>query len=174
MIRLKSLDPPESSSTPDPSNDAPPQESTASASQPQTTPSSNKVPVPEVSEDIPASIEVQERYVWSENFTIVLEKLLSPPVMDKLKQMYEQGPEQPFVSDSGWGSRQAKQEKSEIAEEESPGEITSRGGRGRGRGGRGGRGRDRGGRAGKREDNRRVVTEVCTFSLYIYVAKRGT
>jgi len=116
-------------------------------------------------------VEVQESYVWSENFTTTLEKFFSPPVMEKLKQMYEQGPEPPFVSDSGWGGRQAKQEESETAEEP-PVEITPKGGRGRGRGrgGGGGRGKDRGGRAGKREDNRGIFTEVCTLSFHIHVA----
>ena len=122
---------------------------------------------------MPAPIEVEKGYVWFENFTTVLGKFLSPPVMDRLKQMYEQGPEPPFVSDSGWGGRQAKQEEPEIAGE-SPAEMTSKGSRGRGRGGRGGRGKDRGGRPGKREDNRMVVTEVCTFSLHVHVTKRGT
>lgn len=111
--------------------------------------------------------------MWSEGFTVVLEKFLSPPVMDKLKQMYEEGPEPPFVSDSGWGARQAKEEESEVVEEPLA-EASSKRGRGRGRGGRGGRGRDRGVRAGGREDNRRVVTGVCTFLLRIHVAKRGT
>lgn len=116
-------------------------------------------------------VEVQEGYVWSENFTTTLEKFFSPPVMEKLKQMYEQGPEPPFVSDSGWGGRQAKQEEPEIAERP-PVEKTHKGGRGRGRGrgGRGGRGKDRGGHAGEREDNRRVFTEVCTLSFHIHVA----
>ena len=173
MIHLKSLEPPESSLTPDPSNKAPPQESIASTSQPQTTPSSDPVPVPEVSEEILAPIEVQGCYVWSENFTTTFEKFLSPLVIDRLKQMYEQGPEPPFVSDSGWGGRQVKQEESETGEE-SPAQMSSKDGRGRGQGGRGGRGKDRGGRPGKREDNRRVVTEVRTFSLHIHVAKQGT
>jgi len=168
VIHLKSLEPPESSSTPGPSNDVPPQEST---SQPQAPPVLDPVPVTEVSEDMPTPIEVQEGYVWSESFTTTLEKFFSPPAMDKLKQMYEQGPEPPFVSDSGWGGRQAKQEESEIAEEP-PVERTPKGGRGRGRGrgGRGGRGKDRGGRAGDREDNRRVFTEVCTLSFHIHFA----
>jgi len=118
---------------------------------------------------MPTPVEAQEGYVWSDNFTTTLEKFFTPPVMDRLKRMYEQGPEPPFVSDSGWGGRQAKQEESEITEEP-PVEMAPKGGRGGGRGGRGGRGRDRGSRAGKREDNRRVFTEVCTLSFHIHVA----
>lgn len=122
---------------------------------------------------MPAPTQVQEGYAWSEDFTAVLEKFLSPQVMDKLKQMYEEGPEPPFVSDSGWGGRQQKQEGSEVVEEP-PAETTPKRGRGRGREGRGGRGRDGGARPGKREDTRRVLTEVRNFSLHVHVAKRGT
>ena len=117
-----------------------------------------------------APVEAHEGYAWSEAFTAVLEKFLSPLVTDKLKQMYEEGPEPPFVSDSGWGARQTKQEESEVTEGPSA-ETTSKRGRGRGRGGRG---RDKGTRAGKREDNRRVVTEVRTSSSRIHIAKKGT
>ena len=177
VIRLKSLESPEPPSAPDALNDAPSQESTAPTPQPQITPSTGPVRVPEVTEDVSTPIEAQEGYVWSENFTTVLEKFLSPLVMDKLKQMYEEGPEPPLISDSGWGGRQATQEDSGVTEEppaEPPAETTSKRGRGRGRGGRGGRGRDRGVRPGKREDNRRAVTEVRTFSLRTHIAKRGT
>ena len=170
VIHLKSLEPPESSSAPDAPNDAPPQGNTASTSQPQPTPSSEPAPVLEVSEDVPTPVQAQKGYVWSEDFMVALEKFLSPPLMDKLKQMYEEGPEPPFVSDSGWGGRQPKQGGSEVAEDP-PAETTPKRGRGRGRGGRG---RDRGARAGKRQDDRRVVTEVCTFSLHVRIAKRGT
>jgi len=173
VIHLKSLGPPEPSSTPDALNDGTSQESTAPTPQPQATPSSDPTPVPEVSEEVPAPVEAQEDYLWSEDFTAVLEKFLSPLVMGKLKQMYEEGPESPFISDSGWGGRQAKQEESEVVEEP-PAETSSKRGRGRGREGRGGRGRDRGVRVGKREDDRRVVTEVCTSSHRVRVAKRGT
>ena len=111
--------------------------------------------------------------MWSEDHATGLEKFLSPSVMDKLKQMYEEGPEPPFVSDSGWGGRQAKQEESEVTEE-APAETSSKRGRGKGRGGRGSRGGNRGVRAGKREDGRRVVTEVCTLYLPVHAAKWGT
>ena len=103
----------------------------------------------------------------------MLEKFLSPLVMDKLKQIYEEGPEPPFVSDSGWGGRQAKQEEPEVPVGP-PIETNSKRGRGRGRGGRGGRGRDGNAHAGKKEDGRRVVTDVCTFPPYIRIAKPGT
>ena len=173
VVHLKSLQPPESPSVPEAPNDAPPQGSTASTSQPQPTPSSEPAPAPENPGDVSAPTQAQESYAWSEDFTAVFEKFLSPQVMDKLRQMYEEGPEPPFVSDSGWSGRQQKQEGSEIVEEP-PAETAPKRGRGRGREGRGGRGRDRGVRAGKREDNRRVVTEVCDFSVRVHVAKRGT
>lgn len=170
VIHLKSLDPPEPSSTPSAPNDDPPQGSTASAFQPQVTPPSEPAQALEASEGVSTPTEVQEGYVWSEGFTAVLEKFLSPSVMDKLKQMYEEGPEPPFVSDSGWGGRQQKQEESE-AFGEPPAETASKRGQGRGRDGRG---RDRGGRAGKKEDNRRVFTEVCALSPYVHITKRST
>lgn len=169
MIHLKSLESPEPPSAPGTLKDVPPQENTTSTPQPQPTPPPSLVLISEVSKDVSASAEVQEGYVWSENFVTALEKFLSPAVMEKLKQMYEQGPEPPFVSDSGWSGRQAKQEESEVAEEP-PIEMTSKGGRG----GRGGRGKARGGSAGKRGDNRRVITEVRTLSLHIHVAKWDT
>jgi len=172
-VRLKSLEPPEPSSVSETSNDAPPQGSTSPDPESQTAHSSDPAPIPEVTGDLSTPIGVQEGYVWSEDFTSALEKFLSPPVMDKLKQMYEEGPEPPFISDSGWGGRQTRQDESEVTEEP-PAETTSKRGRGRGRGGRGGRGRDSGARAGKREDFRRIVTEVRPFSLFIHVAKRGT
>ena len=165
MIHLKSLEPPEPSSTPDTVTDVPQPEGTTPAS------SSDRTPVPEVTEN--ASAPMQEDRLWSEDFTAVLGKFLSPLVMDKLKQMYEEGPEPPFVSDSGWGGRQVKQEESEIPDGP-PAETTSKRGRGRGRGGRGGRGRDRNAHAGRREDGRRVITDVCTFSFRIHTTKLGT
>ena len=145
----------------------------ASTPQPQPTPFTEPLRPPEVSEDASAPAEVQEGYLWSENFTAVLEKFLSPPVLDELKQIYEEGPEPPFVSDTGWGGRQAREEESKIVED-SPMETAPKGSRGRGQGGRGGRGKARGGRAGRREDNRRVVTEVRIVSLQLSVAKRTT
>lgn len=118
-----------------------------------------------------ASIELREGYVWSEDYTAALEKFLSPSVINELKQMYEEGPEPPLVSDSGWGSRQARQGESE-ATEETPVESTF--GRDRGTRGRGGRGGNRGLRAGKKEDVRRVITDVRTFFLRIYGTEQGT
>lgn len=173
MVHLKSLEPPEPSSVPDLSNNAPPQESIAPTPQPQITPPPDPAPVSAIAEEASTSTGVQGGYVWSEVFTATLDKFISPAVMDKLKKMYEEGPEPPFVSDSGWGGRQAKQDESQVVKEP-PAETTSKGGRGRGRGGRGGRGRDGGARVWKRGDSRGVVTEVCTFSLHIHVAKLGT
>ena len=174
VVHLKSLETPEPSSAPDALNDATQQESSAPAPQPQTIPPTDLAPISGVSVDAPDPVIVaQEGHIWSEDFTVALEKFLSPLVMDRLKQMYEEGPEPPFVSDSGWGGRQAKQEETEVTDEP-PAEMTSGRGRGRGRGGRGGRGRDRGVRHGTREDNRKVVTEVRAFSLRIRTTKRST
>ena len=170
VIHLKSLESPEPSQVPDVPNDVSPQEGTSSTTQPQAMPLPDPTSLSEDTGDVSTPIEAQGGYVWSEDYVAVLEKFLSPLAMDKLKQMYEEGPEPPFVSDSGWGGRQAKYEESEVTEEASA-EIASKRGRGRGRGGRGGRGGNRGPRAGKREDNRRVVTEVRTFYLCIRVAK---
>ena len=173
VAHLKSLEPPEPSSAPDAHNDATPQESSTPAPEPQTTPSADLAPISGVSGDASGPVIEAQGYVWSEDFTVALEKFLSPLVIGQLKQMYEEGPEPPFVSDSGWGGRQVKQEESEVASEP-PVEMTSGRGRGRGRGGRGGRGRERGVRPGTREDNRKVVTEVRTFSFCNRTAKRVT
>ena len=176
VVHLKSLEPPEPSPAPDTSNDAAPRETPGPTPQSEITPSSSSGPTPVagVSEDASAPVvETQEGYIWSEDFTAALGEFLSPPVIDKLKQMYEEGPEPPFVSDSGWGGRQAKQGESEVVDEP-PVEVASGRGRGRGRGGRGGRGRDRGARPGTRGDDRKVITEVRTFPLRIHTAKGGT
>ena len=172
MLHLKSLGPPESSPAPETLADVPPQDSMSSISQPQVTSSTDQTPVPKDTECPPAPIEVQERYVWPEDHIAALEKFLSPPVITKLKQLYEEGPEPPFVSDSGWRGRQAKQGESSVTEETPIEEMTPKRGRGRDRGGRGRDGSARGSR--KREDDRRVVTDVRTFSLGVHVTKRGT
>ncbi|KAI0959504.1 hypothetical protein AcW1_004311 [Taiwanofungus camphoratus] len=109
---------------------------------------------------------------WPERFTATLAPFLSEETIGRLKDLFLEGPEPPFVSDSGWGGRQAKVGESEEAESSSavaemPQEEPSKrekGKRGRdrgsrgGRGGRGGRGA-RGGRPGGREDHRKVLTD---------------
>jgi tRNA pseudouridine13 synthase len=172
VLHLKSLGPPEPSSVPDASIDVLSQESASTTPQPPATSSSGPVPVLENTGDVSVSIEVQEGFVWSEDYAAVLEKFLSPPVINRLKQMYEEGPEPPFVSDLGWGSRQVRQGEFEVTEE-TPAESTSKRGRdSRGRGGRGGRAGNRGHRTGKKEDARRVVTDVRTFFLHIHITEQ--
>ena len=172
MLHLKSLEPPEPSLVPGAPNDVLPQENTSPTPQPPATSTPDPTPIPEDTKDAPVRIEVQDGHNWSEEYTAVLDKFLSRQVIEKLRKMYEEGPEPPFVSDAGWGSRQARQEESEIVEE-TPVPTTSKRGRGRGRGGRGGRGGNRSLRAGRREDTRRVVTEVCTSYPRIHVAEQG-
>lgn len=116
--------------------------------------------VPVTSEDSP----------WPERFNTTLKALLSEPVIEELKKMYLEGPEPPFVSDSGWTSRPAKDEGSSAAEisneTEAKVDVTDtrgkRGKRGRDRGR--GRGRGRGGGAGKREDTRKVLSDVRLYA----------
>ena len=108
---------------------------------------------------------------WPDSFDTSLAPFLSESLIAQLKQMYLEGPEPPFVSDSGWAGRKTKISEGDEAgpsnekvEEGTEVENTSvakgnRGKRGRGRGrrGRGGEG----GRGGpKVEDTRKVVSEV--------------
>lgn len=115
---------------------------------------------------------------WPERFTATLAPFLSEETIGRLKDLFLEGPEPPFVSDSGWGGRQAKVGESEEAESSSavaemPQEEPSKrekGKRGRDRGSRGGRGGRggrvaRGGRPGGREDHRKVLTDVC-FAVF--------
>lgn len=113
---------------------------------------------------------------WPEQFTAKLTAFLSEETVVKIKELYLEGPEPPFVSDSGWGGRQAKPAEDDNkpegedtpatpeAPEEEPKQGRGKRGRDRGvrggRGARGGRG-GRGGRPGAREDHRRVLTDVC-------------
>nr|GAT59956.1 predicted protein [Mycena chlorophos] len=100
---------------------------------------------------------------WPDRFTTRLSAFLSEEAVGKLKEMYLEGPEPPFVPDSGWGSRPAAGSSTEDAAEPAAEASTSAPaptrGRGGGRGGRGGRGRGRGGRAAGREDHRKVVSD---------------
>ncbi|OSX60298.1 hypothetical protein POSPLADRAFT_1075036 [Postia placenta MAD-698-R-SB12] len=111
---------------------------------------------------------------WPEQFTAKLTAFLSEETVVKIKELYLEGPEPPFVSDSGWGGRQAKPAEDDNkpegedtpaapeAPEEEPKQGRGKRGRDRGvrggRGARGGRG-GRGGRPGAREDHRRVLTD---------------
>ncbi|KAI5125015.1 hypothetical protein M0805_007439 [Coniferiporia weirii] len=113
---------------------------------------------------------------WTESFNTALGQYLSEPLVAQLKQMYLEGPEPPFVSDSGWAGRQTNGPQSTEAgpsqgnvpegnmeaEPTPPSLKSERGKRGK-RGGRdrGGRGRG-GGRKGDRDkpdDPRKVISD---------------
>lgn len=138
-------------------------------------PASTDAPIAQ-SEEKQADVNIEEKAPedtepWPTRFTSALQPFLSEEVITRVKELYLEGPEPPFVSDSGWGGRQTKPEAqgsegTSEAVDAPPAEPekSERGRRGkdRGRGGRGGRGRGgRGGRGGAREDTRRVLSDVC-------------
>ncbi|OCB90878.1 tRNA pseudouridine synthase D [Sanghuangporus baumii] len=108
---------------------------------------------------------------WPESYNNSLGPYLSESLISQLKQMYLEGPEPPFVSDSGWAGRQqnsldpgnddASNDKEgneeAVAEVKAPSK-NQRGKRGRDRGGRG---RGGGGRKGDRTvaDPRKVISD---------------
>ena len=109
-----------------------------------------------------------EEEPWPEHFNASLMLYLSKEQVEELKKIFLEGPEPPFVSDSGWSGRQAKTTQStEDNLSEAPASVepppTDRE-----RGTKGKRGRDRGGRRGgrggwggtTREDHRRVISNV--------------
>jgi tRNA pseudouridine13 synthase len=111
---------------------------------------------------------------WPASFTTRLSPFLSPEKIEDVKKMFLEGPEPPFVSDTGWSGRQAAkakesdgsgsidvEENAETRKEDGGRRGSSR--RGRDRGGRGGRG---GGRS-VREDRRKVTSEVRTLLAHI-------
>ena len=116
--------------------------------------------------------EIQVEEPWPERFTEALKPHLSETAIAQLRALLLEGPELPFISDSGWGSRQARpeeaesEEQSELKEESKEEAVRSRGGRGRnqrgGRGRGGKRGNDGSQRAGpkRREDTRKVISDV--------------
>ncbi|KAI0036796.1 pseudouridine synthase [Vararia minispora EC-137] len=116
---------------------------------------------------------VESNEPWPESFTARLSAFLPSERVAQLKQMYLEGPEPPFISDSGWGERTPRTskdaempigdcEEGQDIETVEP-EADNRGRGKRGRGGRGGRGRGRGGRGGRRpdgrEDSRKVISD---------------
>lgn len=119
----------------------------------------------------PSEERVEDDSPWPDRFTTKLSEFLSPELVEKIKTMYLEGPEPPFVSDNGWGGRQTKLSNAEAGDAdavpeseqpEAPPEKAGSGSRGRDRGGRGRRG-GRGGRGGRhatREDHRKVVSDV--------------
>ena len=133
-------------------------------------------------QEICTSTSVDDPCSWPARFTETLAPLLSATALQQLREMFFQGPEPPFVSDSGWSGRPSQANMpEEVAtvvspapwtreEESAPLETGSlrgkkskdKSGRGRGRGGRGSRG-GRGGRGGHtsdRKDSRRVISDV--------------
>lgn len=104
---------------------------------------------------------------WPDSFTTRLSPFLSTEKIEEVKKMFLEGPEPPFVSDTGWSGRQAAKPKesgssgSINVEENVETRKEDRGKRGSTR-----RGRDRGGRGGRgggrsvREDHRKVTSEV--------------
>ena len=138
-----------------------------------TSPPTSTGKVKETSSDVPAgSVEA-----WPTDFTEKLTPLLSHTVVDKLKELYLEGPEPPFVSDGGWQDRQSKPgngtaeddataepSASKTLESQHPRRKDNMRGRrgkdkiGRGRGGKGAR--------GGRQDNRKVLSDVRIQPIY--------
>lgn len=111
---------------------------------------------------------------WPESFTTRLSSFLSTEKIEEVKRVFLEGPEPPFVSDTGWSGRQnAKAKESggsaSMDVEENVEMRKDNGGkrgsskRGRDRGGRGGRG---GGKSA-REDHRKVTSEVRLYAHII-------
>ncbi|KEP53803.1 tRNA pseudouridine synthase [Rhizoctonia solani 123E] len=125
-------------------------------------PEGPKLPAPP--ETVPEEAETMSGE-WDTNVEEKLAELLSEDVRVQFKQLYEEGPEPPLVSDSGWegrskGETQTGDTTSALEEATEPLEADSGRGRGRSRGRDRGRGRGRGGRGGtRREDTRRVLTD---------------
>ena len=103
---------------------------------------------------------------WPDSFTTRLSPYLSTEKIEEVKRMFLEGPEPPFVSDTGWSGRQAVkanesggsgstnvEENVETRKEDGGKRGSSK--RGRDRGGRG-----RGGGKSVREDCRKVTSEV--------------
>jgi tRNA pseudouridine13 synthase len=111
-----------------------------------------------------ASTALEGDEPWPERFTEALSPYLSEEAIMKLKEMYLEGPEPPFVSDSGWGGRSTAKDGSNAEAGPSSANESTSGGRGRGRGrgqrGRGGRGGKGGSRPEPRPDSRKVLSDV--------------
>ena len=123
---------------------------------------------------------------WPTKFTETLTPLLSPSAIEKLREMFLQGPEPPFVSDNGWGNRESQAGDGITAQDvtadsslsETP-ELQNTRGKGNKKGRRdrdkSRRGRDGRRARGGREDNRKVLSDVRiqpilrVVFLYIYL-----
>src|SRR6267154_299002 len=121
-----------------------------------------------------SSKQVSSIKPWPDSFTTRLSPFLSTEKIEEVKKMFLEGPEPPFVSDTGWSGRQAAKAKESdgfgsIDVEENVETRRENGGkrgsskRGRDRGGRGGRG---GGRS-VREDRRKVTSEVRVLLAHV-------
>jgi tRNA pseudouridine13 synthase len=111
---------------------------------------------------------------WPDSFTTRLSPFLSTEKIEEIKKMFLEGPEPPFVSDTGWSGRQATKAKDgdgsgSINVEENVETRKEDGGKR----GSNKRGRDRGGRRGRgggksvREDRRKVTSEVRILLAHI-------
>lgn len=131
---------------------------------------------PEVLDKAPgeSSKQASSTVPWPESFTTRLSPFLSTEKIEEIKKMFLEGPEPPFVSDTGWSGRQAAkanesggsgsinvEENVETRKEDGGKRGSSK--RGRDRGGRGGRG---GGKS-VREDRRKVTSEVRALLAHI-------
>ena len=111
---------------------------------------------------------------WPDSFTTRLSPFLSTKEIEEVKNMFLEGPEPPFVSDTGWSGRQAAKAKESGGSGSMDGEenVETRKENG-GKRGSSKRGRDRGGRGGRgggkpiREDHRKVASEVRALSAHI-------
>jgi tRNA pseudouridine13 synthase len=122
--------------------------------------------------DVPAAEATDADEPWPARFSAALSPYLSEEAVVKLKDMFLEGSEPPFVSDSGWSARGTVEgsESSAPPTEETVPEARGRGrGRGRGnRGARGGRGGRGGGRPEARPDHRKVLSDVRTSLSRVY------
>jgi len=111
---------------------------------------------------------------WRDSFTSRLSPFLSTEEIEEVKKMFLEGPEPPFVSDTGWPGRQAAKAKesggSGSVDVEETAETRKENG---GKRGSSKRGRDRGGRGGRgggksvREDRRKVTSRVRVLLAHI-------
>ncbi|EPQ59476.1 tRNA pseudouridine synthase D [Gloeophyllum trabeum ATCC 11539] len=110
-IHLKDIGPPDASAVygqkkikDAPSTDVPMDGVESTAPAPST-------PAPEPTADPqppPAPAPAPAEPIWPDSFTDRLQPYFAPDKLDALKKMYLEGPEPPFVSDSGWGGRKPK------------------------------------------------------------------
>lgn len=169
VIHIESLEIPKSENKTDPAGAG----DGTQTSTPTSTERKDCANMDQVAEDMESEkVEMPKEEPWPERFDEALKPHLSETLIGQLRVLFLEGSEPPFVSDSGWGSRQAKPEGSEAEEATKPedgsrADESGRGGRGK-RGGRG-RGRGRGGNDGsgrngrqRREDTRKVVSDVST------------